>query len=60
MNLSICKKDIQDKMIQHFINADPEYGRRVAEGLKMHKHMKMKMGAEKNDMKMKEPEMQMK
>lgn len=32
--LKICKPHIQEKMIEHFTNADPDYGRRVAEGLK--------------------------
>ncbi|GEO27880.1 catalase X [Alicyclobacillus acidoterrestris] len=33
--LSKCRKVIQDKMIEHFTKADAEYGRRVAEGLKL-------------------------
>lgn len=32
--LSTCKKDIQDQMIENFTKADPDYGNRVAEGLK--------------------------
>jgi catalase len=39
-NLSQCKQDIRDRMIQYFTNADPDYGRQVAEGLKSHE-MKM-------------------
>jgi len=31
--LSVCQADIQDRMIEYFTNADPEYGRRVREGL---------------------------
>jgi catalase len=31
--LKVCKPHIQEKMIGHFTNADPDYGRRVAEGL---------------------------
>jgi catalase len=31
--LKQCKSDIQERMISHFSQADPEYGRRVAEGL---------------------------
>jgi catalase len=58
MNLSMCKKDIQDRLIQHFTNADPDYGRRVTEGLRKHMEMKMKMG---DKMAMtKEPQMQTK
>ncbi|MFB5190133.1 catalase [Alicyclobacillus fastidiosus] len=33
--LSTCSQVIQDKMVDHFTKADEEYGRRVAEGLKM-------------------------
>ncbi|KKB42025.1 catalase [Bacillus thermotolerans] len=32
--LRVCRKEIQDTMIDHFTKADEEYGRRVAEGLK--------------------------
>lgn len=32
-NLKICRKEIQDKMIEYFTKADEEYGRRVKEGL---------------------------
>jgi len=32
--LSVCKEDIQQRMVGYFTNADPEYGRRVADGLK--------------------------
>lgn len=43
MNLAICPKDIQDRMISHFTQADAEYGRRVAEGTaKCMKEMSMK------------------
>jgi catalase len=34
--LSAAEKHIQDKMIELFTNCDEDYGRRVAEGLKMH------------------------
>ncbi|KXZ13036.1 hypothetical protein AXI58_04960 [Bacillus nakamurai] len=33
--LSTCRKEIQEQMIENFTKADPDYGRRVAEGLKM-------------------------
>ncbi|WP_439846140.1 catalase KatX [Bacillus spizizenii] len=32
--LSTCRKEIQDQMIENFTKADPDYGKRVAEGLK--------------------------
>ncbi|MBS4209415.1 catalase [Bacillus sp. FJAT-50079] len=32
--LKICNPKIQKKMIEYFTNADPEYGKRVAEGIK--------------------------
>ena len=32
-NLKQCEKPIQEKMVQHFTLCDPDYGRRVAEGL---------------------------
>jgi catalase len=32
--LKPCQKQIQDKMVEMFTQCDPEYGRRVAEGLK--------------------------
>jgi len=31
--LSQCDRDIQDRMIYNFTQADADYGRRVAEGL---------------------------
>jgi catalase len=31
--LKICKPHIQDKMVEHFSIADPDYGKRVSEGL---------------------------
>lgn len=34
-NLKLCKPHIQNQMIQYFKKADPEYGRRVAEGLEV-------------------------
>ncbi|QKG83809.1 catalase [Kroppenstedtia pulmonis] len=34
--LSSCRTEIQEKMIEHFTKSDPDYGRRVAEGLKQH------------------------
>jgi catalase len=33
--LAPVRKDIQDKMIELFTQCDQDYGRRVAEGLKM-------------------------
>ncbi|MCR6111011.1 catalase [Bacillus sp. A301a_S52] len=32
--LKPCRQDIQEQMVDHFKKADPDYGRRVAEGLK--------------------------
>ena len=32
--LKKCNPDIQDRMVEHFTQADPEYGKRVREGLK--------------------------
>ncbi|WP_425444474.1 catalase KatX [Terribacillus aidingensis] len=32
--LGTCKKEIQNQMIENFTKADPDYGQRVAEGLK--------------------------
>ncbi|MGV2470055.1 catalase-related domain-containing protein, partial [Bacillus subtilis] len=32
--LSTCRKEIQDQMIENFTKADPDYEKRVAEGLK--------------------------
>ena len=34
--LSTCRKPIQDRMIEYFTKADPDYGKRVADGLKAH------------------------
>ncbi|MCA1029706.1 catalase [Bacillus timonensis] len=34
--LSGCRKEIQDRMIDLFTQCDPDYGKRVAEGLKNH------------------------
>jgi catalase len=31
--LSVCPRDIQERMVSHFTQADAEYGRRVAEGI---------------------------
>jgi catalase len=31
--LSVCDRDIQDRMVSYFTQADADYGRRVAEGL---------------------------
>jgi catalase len=31
--LGECNRDIQQRMVWHFLQADPEYGRRVAQGL---------------------------
>lgn len=36
-----CNQDIQDKMIAHFNQCDEDYGRRVAEGIRMKKEMMM-------------------
>ncbi|WP_018924511.1 catalase [Salsuginibacillus kocurii] len=33
-NLKSCRQDIQNQMIENFTAADPDYGRRVEEGLK--------------------------
>src|SRR5699024_11139856 len=33
--LVICEKSIQDAMIEHFTEADKDYGRRVQEGIEM-------------------------
>ena len=41
-NLSMCKKDIQERMISYFTQADPDYGRQVTEGLKNYKGMMKK------------------
>lgn len=32
--LKPCRKDIQDKMVELFTKCDPDYGTRVAEGLR--------------------------
>lgn len=32
-NLKVCRKEIQDQMIEYFTKADEEYGKRVREGL---------------------------
>ncbi|MFT4417033.1 catalase [Fredinandcohnia humi] len=32
-NLKVCRPEIQNKMFEYFTNADPEYGRRVKEGV---------------------------
>ncbi len=44
--LAACDKRIQDKMIEHFTLADADYGRRVAEGIKMVSEKMMKMKEE--------------
>ncbi|MGV2470475.1 catalase-related domain-containing protein, partial [Bacillus subtilis] len=31
---STCQQELQDQMIENFTKADPDYGKRVAEGLK--------------------------
>ena len=46
--LKICKPVIQQKMIQYFTNADPDYGRRVAEGLAAAKVDSEHMGSAAN------------
>ncbi|MDQ6760777.1 MAG: catalase [Acidobacteriota bacterium] len=40
--LSICDAGIQQRMIDHFTRCDPEYGNRVAEGLRAEMAMPMK------------------
>lgn len=35
--LATCQKDIQEQMIENFTKADPDYGKRVADGLKAFK-----------------------
>ena len=32
-NLKMCNKDIQERMVSYFTQADAEYGRRIAEGI---------------------------
>lgn len=44
--LAGCDKRIQDKMIEHFTLADEDYGRRVAEGIRMASEKMMKMKKE--------------
>lgn len=44
--LKVCKPHIQQKMIEHFTNADPEYGSRVAEGLAKEKVNTSHMGSD--------------
>jgi len=40
--LAVCDKRIQDAMIEHFTQADEDYGRRVKEGIeKVMKEMKV-------------------
>ncbi|MCC9166619.1 catalase [Pontibacter harenae] len=45
-DLAGCDKRIQDKMVEYFTQADADYGRRVAEGIKMKTEMMMKMKQE--------------
>ena len=45
-DLAGCDKRIQDKMVEHFTQADKDYGKRVAEGIKMKTEMMMKMKQE--------------
>lgn len=53
-NLAICPKDIQDRMVSHFTQADAEYGRRLADGIAMAmKDMAMKVGENGNGSKSK-------
>ncbi|MGI8546162.1 MAG: catalase-related domain-containing protein, partial [Gemmatimonadaceae bacterium] len=40
--LSTCDAGIQQRMIDHFTRCDPEYGNRVAEGLRAETAMPMK------------------
>ncbi|ARS36470.1 catalase [Pontibacter actiniarum] len=42
-DLASCDKRIQDKMVEYFTQADEDYGRRVAEGIKMMTEKMMKM-----------------
>jgi len=32
-HIEVCPSAIQERMVYHFTQADPDYGRRVAEGL---------------------------
>ena len=43
--LAVCDKRIQEAMIEHFTQADQDYGRRVKEGIE--KKMKEIQGKEK-------------
>ncbi|MNI41659.1 Catalase [compost metagenome] len=43
--LSVCAPVIQDKMVEHFTYADPEYGQRVAEGLAQAKASQAHLGS---------------
>ncbi|RDV16050.1 catalase [Pontibacter diazotrophicus] len=45
-DLAACDKRIQDKMVEYFTQADEDYGRRVAEGIKMMSEKMMKMKEE--------------
>ncbi|WP_162054390.1 catalase [Pontibacter pamirensis] len=45
-DLATCDKRIQDKMLEHFTQADEDYGRRVAEGIKLMSEKMMKMKEE--------------
>ncbi|MFD1185363.1 catalase [Pontibacter rugosus] len=45
-DLASCDKRIQDKMVEHFTQADEDYGRRVKEGIQMMTEKMMKMKKE--------------
>ena len=55
--LKICKPHIQDQMVEHFTNADPDYGKRVREGLeKVKREMTEHMSTAAADMAQKKSE----
>ena len=49
-NLSMCKKDIQERMLKHLTAADADYGKRVADGLAMKMKSGSSMPAQKPEM----------
>src|SRR5699024_6331724 len=44
--LAVCDKRIQDAMIEHFTQADEDYGRRVKEGIEMKRREREEMKTE--------------
>jgi catalase len=55
--LKICKPHIQNTMVDYFTNADPDYGKRVREGLENAKREKTKhMSTEAADIAIKKSE----